>query len=111
MLRDELLAVARELLARSPSLISLDEVAEALGTLAVTSEEIDALLTFLESHGRRVGEGVEPASSALGAVLTAARSLKRELGRTPSTPEIAERSGLSLEVVRRALLFAQIVQR
>ena len=111
-LRKELVAVGESLLARSPDVLSLDAIGEALGTLNVDSEEIDALFSWLEARGRSIGDGsLGKASTSLAGVLRAARTLKASLGRTPSASEIAEHSGLALDAVRRALLFSQIVQR
>ncbi len=111
-MRPELRAVGEALLRHPEEELSLDLIAEALGTLNVDSEEIDALFAFLEERGRRIGEGsIGKASASLAEVLRAARTLRAKLGRTPSAREIAEQSGVPLEAVRRALLFSQIVQR
>lgn len=111
-MRPELKAVGDALLRQSEKELSLDVIAEALGTLNVDSEEIDSLFAFLEEHGRRIGEGsIGKASASLAEVLRAARALRTKLGRTPSAREISEQSGVPLEAVRRALLFSQIVQR
>jgi hypothetical protein len=112
VLRPELLVIARALLEREDQVLSLDHVAEALGTLRVTTDEIDALFSWLEAQGRQVGTTSGRGSSALlGEVLAVARSLRQELGRAPHPREIAERSSLSLEAVQRALFFARILQR
>jgi hypothetical protein len=112
MLRPELESVGWALLEGGSGELSLDAIAEALGTLNIDSEEIDALFSWLEARGRRIGEAsIGRASTSLGEVLRAARALKSTLGRTPTAPEIAEHSGVPLEAVRRALLFSQIVQR
>ncbi|MEO8180837.1 MAG: sigma-70 domain-containing protein [Deltaproteobacteria bacterium] len=112
MLRPELLDIARALLERGGQAISLDDVAEALGALRVTPEEIDALFSWLEARGREVGTPVgRGAASLLGEVLAVARVLRQELGRAPDPREIAERAALPLDGVRRALWFAQILQR
>lgn len=112
MLRPELERVGSSLLEGTSGELSLDTIAEALGTLNVDSEEIEALFSWLEAHGRRIGDAsIGRASTSLAEVLRAARTLKQSLGRTPSAREIAEHSGVPLEAVRRALLFSQIVQR
>lgn len=108
MLRPDLLALAEKLAASGRDVVSLDEVAETLGAIAIDSDEIDALFAFLEARGVTVGDpSVGLASSALPQVLTTARQLRTELGRTPRLEEIARRSGLAEDAVRRALLFAQ----
>jgi hypothetical protein len=112
MLRPELLAVAESLLATHADRLSLDQIAEAIGTLRITPDEIDALLAWLEERGRPVADPVgKGASALLGEVLSIARVLRVELGRTPQPREIAERGSLSLEAVQRALWFARILQR
>lgn len=84
--------------------VDLDSFAMALGTLAVTADEIDELMAQFESKG-----GVLTAPEGGGGqdrlkvVLSAARSLRNELGRVPSPKEISERTGLDIEQVRRAL--------
>jgi hypothetical protein len=106
------MAVARALLQVEAEVFSLDHVAEAIGTLRVTPDEIDALFAWLEAQGRSIGDPVgRGAAELLGEVLTAARSLRAELGRAPQPREIAERASLSIDAVQRALWFARILQR
>lgn len=108
MLRPDVHAVAEKLVALGRSMLSLDEVAETLGATAIDSDEIDALFAYLEARGVTVGDAtVGLASAALPQVLATARSLRTESGRTPSVAEIAGRSGLAEDAVRRALLFAK----
>jgi hypothetical protein len=112
MLRPELLAVAQRLLDEGGDAVSLDRIADALEPLAVDSEEIDALFAWLEARGRVIGDArVGPASAALPQVLASARALRTRLGRVPKPSEVAEHAGLSEAAVRRALLFAKILQR
>jgi hypothetical protein len=111
-LRPELLVTAERLAACVDPELSLDAIAEALGTLAIDSDEIEALFVWLEAHGKTIGEyGVGLASAALPQVLATARAMRAELGRTPTPKEIAARSSLGEDAVRRALLFAKILQR
>ena len=111
-LRPELMTIAQALLAVEAAELSLDHVAEAIGTTRVTPDEIDLLIAWLEAQGRVVGEPVGPGASALlGQVLSIARGLRQELGRPPQPKEIAERGSLSLAAVQRALWFARILQR
>lgn len=92
--------------------VSLDAVGDALGTRAVSQEDIEALFDALEARGRRVegprGGGGE---ARLGQVVATARVLVAELGRRPRAHEIAARSGLSLVEVQHALALARIMQR
>jgi hypothetical protein len=108
VLRPEIQALAEKLIATGRSLLTLDEIAETLGATAIDSDEIDALFAFLEARGVTVGDpSVGLASSALPLVLTTARALRVELGRTPRVDELARRANLGEDAVRRALLFAQ----
>jgi Sigma-70 region 3 len=112
VLRAELLTIAETLLRREVGELTLDHVAEAIGTLRVTPEEIGALFDWLEAKGRPVADPSGPgAAELLGQVLRTARSLRLELGRAPQPREIAERAQLSLELVQRGLWFARILQR
>jgi hypothetical protein len=111
-LRRDLQGFVDTLLARPGPSHSLDEVAEVIGAALITSEEIGLVLDALEAAGRKVG--VTHAASArqtLGKVLTTARSLTQELGRKPAQEEIARRANLSMDDVRMALLYAQVLQR
>lgn len=113
-MKPELQAVLDALLAASDDTreVSLDSLGEALGTHAVSTDDVDEIMRALESSGRRVigpeGGGGE---DDLRIVVTTARTLVTELGRKPSVPEIAARSGLSEEDVRHALALAQVMQR
>jgi hypothetical protein len=112
VLRAELTTVAEELLKLPGEALTLDQVAEALNHLRVSFDEVDELFSWLEAHGRVVGEREGPGASVLlGAVLSVARSLRAELGRAPQPREIAERGSLTVEAVQRALWFARILQR
>jgi hypothetical protein len=112
VLPKELRTIAEDLARCEERTLSLDQIADALGTLSVTAEEIDALFSLLEERGKVIGDPeLGPASASLPQVLTAARQLRVVLGRAPNAAEIAEQSGLSLESVRRALWFARILQR
>jgi hypothetical protein len=111
VLRPELLKIAQSLL-EGEGEISLDQVAEAIGTTRITPDEIDALFSWLEAQGREVGSSAgRGASTLLQDVLRVARSLRQELGRAPHPREIAERGALPLDAVQRALWFARILQR
>lgn len=111
-LRPELLAIAQRLSASDVPVLPLDRVAEQVGAVLISSDEIDALFAWLEARGFTIGDpAAGPASSALPQVLAAARALRSELSRTPNAREIAARAGLSLDAVQQALLFARILQR
>jgi hypothetical protein len=112
VLRPELIAIGEALLALDAEKLSLDQVAEAIGTARVTPDEIDELIYWLELHGRAIADPIgKGAAALLGEVLAVARTLRAELGRSPQPREIAEHGGLTLEAVQRALWFARILQR
>lgn len=113
-LRPELQAIVETLLAESAEAreVTLDAIGNAVGARTITSVEIDAMLTALESRGRAItgpvgGSGEE----RLKAVVAAARALAPQLGRPAKVAEIAARAGLSLEEVRHALTLLKIMQR
>jgi DNA-binding transcriptional ArsR family regulator len=117
-LRAELAAIVERLAAEAQAHgagarhVALDALGEAIGALAVSSEEIDAMITSLEARGLDVtaprgGDG----EARLRIVLATARELQAALGRRPSPAEIAERSGLSPDAVRHALALARVMQR
>jgi hypothetical protein len=110
-LRAELRAVVDALLERPEQALPLDVICDAIGAMAITSEEIGFVLDELEARGRNVAESPTGAKESLMAVLRAARELKQELGRSPTSREIAEHSGQSEESVRLGLLFATLLQR
>lgn len=113
-LRQELQAVLQQLLRTSQagSAIALDEIGNALGTLAVSTEEIEALFAQLESHGRGVRAPAGGSGEAsLMRVVAAARALKAESSARPTLSAVAERSGLSRQEVLSALYLLRIMQQ
>lgn len=113
-MKPDLQAVLDSLLAESKatSEVSLDALGEALGTHAISTDDVDEIMSALEDAGRKVigpeGGGNE---ERLKIVVATARTLVGELGRKPRTLEIAQRSGLSVDEVRHALALSQIMQR
>lgn len=92
--------------------LSLDSVGEAVGSRAVTAEEIAWLIDRLEAEGRSVGGPPSPSQiGALTRVLGSARSLRASLGRAATVAEIAEGTGMSEAEVRRALLLGKVMGR
>lgn len=70
------------------------------------------MISLLEKRGRQViapshGRGEEH----LASVVSAARILSAELGRRPSSAEVALRAGLSAAQVKHALMLARVMQR
>lgn len=113
-MRAELQAIVDALLEASTDAreVTLDAMGEAIGARAITSEEIDAMISALEAAGRKV---VAPAGGTgearLKEVVAAARALGPELGRKPTVAEIAARSGLSAADVHHALALLKVMQR
>lgn len=113
-MKPELQAVLDALLAESKdtSEVSLDALGTALGTHAISTDDVDEIMHALEDAGRKVigpeGGGGE---DRLRIVVMTARALVAELGRKPSVSEIAKRSGLAEDEVRQALALSQVMQR
>ena len=116
-LRAELEAVVAALLASSERSreVTLDAIGDAIGMRAVSHEEVDAILSALESRGRRVVAGENETGGGgedrLRTVVVTARALGAELGRRATIVEIAAKSGLSVGEVRQALFLARVIQR
>lgn len=110
-LRAELQAIVDELLKSSEPTLGLDAISEAIGVVAITSEEIGLIFDALEAEGRSVTESPTGAKESLVLVLRSARALKLELGRSPTSREIAEHAGLHEDSVRLGLAFAAFLQR
>jgi len=92
--------------------VTLDDVGEAIGVAAVSTDDVDALLTALEKAGRAVvgPEGARGVGN-LRRVLPAARALAASLGRAPTPAELAQKTGLSEDDVRHALALGQVMGR
>lgn len=92
--------------------IQLDEVGDALGSLAVTPDEIGLVLDALEARGFVVeapaGGGLE---LHLRSVVLAAAALKGTLGRRPTLAEVAAHAGVAERDVRHALALLRVMQR
>ena len=116
-LRAELESVVASLLVASERSreVTLDAIGEAIGVRAVSTDDVEAILSALESRGRRViapnETGRGGGEERLRTVVVTARGLTKELGRRPTIAEIASKSGLAEPEVRQALFLAQIIQR
>jgi hypothetical protein len=92
--------------------LSLDQLGEAIGSLAVSTEEIEAIFVQLEAAGRRVSAAPGGGGEArLKRVVAAARALKVESQRRPTLEQVATRAGLSRQEVLGALFLLRIMQR
>lgn len=113
-LRPELVRIVDDLLRGTIAgdSVTLDQIGEAIGARAIGQDEIDGVLSAIEARGRRVvsAEGGQ-GESHLKRVLSAARALRAELGRSPRSEEIASRAGLTQSEVQHALTLARIMQR
>jgi hypothetical protein len=98
--------ILRDLLARhpAPGHVHLNDLAEVIGTTAVSHEEVEALIDQLEASGLRVGEDLDSADMrVMQEVLASARRLQATLARRPTVDEIAADTGHPPHAVRRAL--------
>jgi uncharacterized protein YidB (DUF937 family) len=106
--------VAAALLAASAEskTISIDSIGGAIGLVPVSADDIEALMATLEEAGRAV-IGPEGARGVgmLRLVIPAARELTAALGRKPTVPEIAARTGYNEDEVRQALALARVMGR
>lgn len=113
-LRSDLTPVLNKLLAASAEsgTVTLDAVGEALGALAVSTDDIDALLTALEARGVEIvapsGGGAE---AHLKRVVAAARALKLQLSRRPTLSEVSAQAELTPQEALVALALLRIMQR
>lgn len=115
-LRAELQQVVERLLQESQASgsdqISLDQLGDAVGTLAVSTADVDAMIEAIERAGRVVAAGEKPRGEEhLHLVIRSIRELTTQLGRRPTQPEIAEHAGLTQTDVSHALQLARIMQR
>ena len=84
--------------------LDLNDIAEVIGTRAVSYEEVDAIVCELEARGCSVGGPPTPREmELLREILAAIRKGTAERGRRPSVEEIAEAVDIPAFAVRRAL--------
>lgn len=107
-LRPFLQEILDAILAAHPDGLTLNTLSEELVNKPVSHPDIDELIGAIEDLGIDL-EAPEPPvrPEELFRVLTAARALVAETGARPSPEEIAERTGLTPAVVRRALRFGR----
>jgi hypothetical protein len=90
-----------------PHGLTLDELGEELIHKPVSFADVEELIGALEAAGIDLsGPGTPARSQDLVSVLGVVRAFMAENGRRPTIVEIAERTGLSPIVVRRALRLA-----
>src|SRR4051794_25518973 len=92
--------------------LDLDRFGDIIAPYNFDVAAIDELLAVLEGRGCKV-ETTEAVRlrEELAAVLPAARAFAAKHGRRPNVQELAEASGLDVRVVRRALMFGQVMGR
>ncbi|MCA9619990.1 MAG: hypothetical protein KC731_13285 [Myxococcales bacterium] len=84
--------------------VDLNDIDEVIGLRAVSYEDVELVIQELEARGCSVGgEPTVREMDLLRHVLAAARRLRQELGRAPTSEEVAEAAKKPLYVVRRAL--------
>ena len=84
--------------------VHLNDLAEVIGVAAITPDEVDELITRLESEGLRVGEELDGRDVlVMREILASARRLASQLARRPTVAEIAADTGQPVHAVRRAL--------
>ena len=113
-LSSELEQVVVLLLAESAATghVTLDQLGDAIGAMAVSYVDVDAVISALEAAGRIVEAGAKPRGEEhLQLIIRGIRELSSQLGRRPTQPEIAERTGLTQAEVSHALQLARIMQR
>lgn len=113
-LRHDLAAVVEALVGSSKDgrKVSLDQIGDAIGTKAVSTDEIELVFATLEARGVEItgpeGGGGE---ERLRQVVASARTLAGSLGRRATIAEIAADAGLTELEVRHALALARVMQR
>jgi hypothetical protein len=92
--------------------ISIDAIGDALGTMAITTEEIEELFVALErnGHGIAASEGARGEQN-LKKVVAAARAIREESGGKATVTQIGARAALSEEEVKFALALLRVMQR
>jgi len=109
-----LVSVAARLIAESEDSkqVTLDAIGDAIGVIAVSTDDVDTLLTWLERAGRKVvgPEGARGVGN-LQRMMPAARTLATRLGRAPTLAELAAETGLAEEDVRHALALGRVMGR
>ena len=80
------------------------DIAEVIDSRAVAYDEVEYIITRLESEGMRVGEPLNHHDiGVMRRVLESARRLSSELSRRPTVGEVARDSGYPEHAVKRAL--------
>jgi len=84
--------------------VDLDDLDEIIGDRAISYEQVDDLITRLESLGLRVGDELAGRDvDLIQRVVGAAARLQSDLGRPPRIEEIAREEGIPHYAVRRSL--------
>jgi hypothetical protein len=90
--------------AQRPERVDLNDIAEVIGSRAVTYEEVEYIIMRLEAEGLNVGEPLSTNDIAIMRhIIVTAHRLNARLRRRPTVDEIAIDSGHPPHTVRRAL--------
>jgi len=89
---------------RTTGRVDLNDIAEVIDARAVTYDEVEDIISRLESEGLRVGEPLSGRDiGVIRSVIVTGHRLTEKLRRRPTVEEIAVDSGHPPHVVRRAL--------
>ena len=103
--------VMQQLRNRSASSITLDELGDMIGVRTITAAQIETLIVALEEAGVTVGGDQQPdLKQLLKTVVLTALELRRQ-GVRPTAAKIAEKSGLSPQAVKIALLYSEVIRK
>ena len=105
-MRSLIAEIIEELMARQQTTdrVDLNDIAEVIGTRAVSYDDVERIIDGLQERGCLVGGDPSVKEFELmQTVVVAARALSGELGRRPTVDELAEHLGMATSVVRRAL--------
>ena len=110
-MRPAVAVILQSLLARDEHALWGGGIGDAIGTMAITPDEIEELFSALEAAGRQVERTTLNVREHLAVVLREARRLRQLLNAAPSVESIAAATGLGESAVRAALLYASVLGR
>jgi hypothetical protein len=110
-MRPAIAAIVDSLLQREQRILTLDQIGEAIGAAAISVDEIEEIYRLLEDAGRHIDTATPNVRNHLALVLREARRLKQLQHCSPTIEAIAEATGLDVNGVRTALLYASVLGR